>query len=37
MTVTYFASLLMGRIGRKRGFLLASAVGCVGASSRRAR
>ena len=32
MTVTYFASLLMGRIGRKRGFLLASAVGCVGAS-----
>ena len=32
MAVTYFASLLMGRIGRKRGFLLASAVGCVGAS-----
>ena len=32
MTVTYFASLLMGRIGRKRGFLLASVVGCVGAS-----
>lgn len=32
MTVTYSASLLMGRIGRKRGFLLASAVGCVGAS-----
>ena len=32
MTVTYFASLLMGRIGRKRGFLLASGVGCVGAS-----
>ncbi len=32
MTVTYFASLLMGRIGRKRGFLLASAVGCVGAT-----
>ena len=31
MTVTYFASLLMGRIGRKRGFLLASAVGCAGA------
>ena len=31
MTVTYFASLLMGRIGRKRGFLLASAVGCIGA------
>ena len=32
MTVTYFASLLMGRIGRKRGFLLACAVGCVGAT-----
>ena len=32
MTITYFASLLMGRIGRKRGFLLASMVGCVGAS-----
>ena len=32
MTVTYFASLLMGRIGRKRGFLLASVVGCVGAT-----
>ena len=32
MTVTYFASLLMGRIGRKRGFLLASGVGCIGAS-----
>ena len=32
MTVTYFASLLMGRIGRKRGFLLASAVGCAGAT-----
>ena len=32
MAVTYFASLLMGRIGRKRGFLLASGVGCVGAA-----
>lgn len=32
MAVTYSASLLMGRIGRKRGFLLASGVGCVGAS-----
>ena len=32
MSVTYSASLLMGRIGRKRGFLLASAVGCVGAA-----
>ena len=31
MTVTYFASILMGRIGRKRGFLLASVVGCSGA------
>ena len=31
MAVTYFASLLMGRIGRKRGFLLASAAGCIGA------
>lgn len=31
MTVTYFASLLMGRIGRKRGFLLACAVGSAGA------
>lgn len=32
MTVTYFASLLMGKIGRKRGFLLACAVGAAGAS-----
>lgn len=32
MCVTYSASLLMGRIGRKRGFLLASGVGCAGAS-----
>ena len=32
MCVTYSASILMGRIGRKSGFLLASAVGCVGAS-----
>lgn len=31
-SITYFASLLMGRIGRRRGFLFAIVIGCVGAA-----